>query len=133
MKVIDELTKKLDTVEHIRYEWTEDKLMRIISKNSSHEITISFWEREHTAFFNNWHWHFANNDEENEELQNTVLDIIHGRTRLRETYINGKLRTTDLEFMDEYGNWIEYLRTGFFNWKFWKKQERVCKLSTVEF
>jgi len=133
MKVIDELTNKLDSIEQIQYEWTEDKLMRITSSKSSHEISISFWEREHTVFFNNWHWHFSNDDVWNKELLDPVLEIINGRTRFRETYINGQLRTTDLEFIDENGEWIEYLRTGFFNWKFWKKQDREYKIKLVEF
>ncbi len=133
MKIIDELTNKLDSIEHINHEWTEDKLMRVTSNKSSHKMSISFYGREHTLFFDNWHWHFTNNDEENTELMKTVLDIINGRTRFRETYVNGKLRTTELEFIDENGEWTEYLRTGFFNWKFWKKQEIEYKIAPVEF
>jgi len=134
MKVKKDIIKLIEELPQIKFEFENEDVLVINSIKSSYSIRIAFWEKEHTVFFEDWHWHFANEKEENQHMIETILDIIQNRTRLKEKIVNGKRKGSTLEFQDNNGEWESGLKTEMIKFNFWgRKKETKYEYKIIEF
>ena len=134
MKVKKDIIKLIEECPQIKFEFENEDVLVINSIKSSYSIRIAFWEKEHTVFFEDWHWHFANEKEENQHMIETILDIIQNRTRLKEKIVNGKRKGSTLEFQDNNGEWESGLKTEMIKFNFWgRKKETKYEYKIIEF
>lgn len=123
MLVVQTILNRLKDFPQVTYDFEKKDFLTVRSKATDQKLSISFWDKEHTLFFGDWHWHFENNDIENRELLHALVDIISNKARLKIFKKNGKTIRCDLELPNDQKNLNEKLTTGFFDIKFWKKPE----------
>lgn len=134
MKVKNDVVKLMEVLPQIKFEFEKENVLVINSIKSNYSIRVAFWEKEHTLFFENWHWHFANEDEENLYMIETILDIIQNRARLKEKFVNGKRKSSILEFQDENNEWAPKLKTEMITFNFFgRKKETKYEYKKIEF
>ena len=133
MKVKKDIINLIEELPQVKFEFENEEVLVINSIKSNYSIRIAFSEREHTVFFVGWHWHFTN-EEENQYMIETILDIIQNRTRLKEKIVNGKRKGSTLEFQNENGEWESSLKTGMISFNFWGgKKETKYEYKKIEF
>ncbi|POY34631.1 hypothetical protein C3K47_19275 [Solitalea longa] len=123
MQVIHDILIKLNDFPELTYEFEKNDFLTVRSMTTARKLSIAFWEKEHTLFFEEWHWHFENNDKENQELINTIDDIITNRTRLKIFKRGEKAIAWELELPVDIENNNRPMTTGLFGFKFWGKRE----------
>ncbi len=128
MKVKSDLIDIINNLSHVFYQIENKDIIIIKSKNSSYSIKICFWKKEHTVFFENWHWHFTNNDEENHYMIETIVGILKNNSRIKEKLVNNKIKASILEFKNDDGTWDSKLKTEIVSLTFWRKKKNY-KLS----
>ena len=127
MELSKKITNRIKHRDNIDFSW-EENCLTITSKLSPFDFAISFSGKgpgDNTLWFDDWHWHYRNNEEEDLELFNIVTSIVENKCRIKKVYRGEKLSYTDLEFQDSNGNWQNEGIVGFINWKFWKKKKEV--------
>jgi len=97
MKIIEHVVKCLSRFPKVRYEFEKENHLTVYSNTASCNIYIIFWEREHTMFFEKWHWHFENNDTENYALIEALYYIISNQAKVKIFKRSGKPYRWDME------------------------------------
>jgi len=97
MYIIEAVQQCLSQFPQLKYEFEEENQLTVYSNTAVCNIYIRFWEREHTMFFEKWHWHFENNETENFVLLETLFDIISNRAKVKVFKRFGKAYRWDLE------------------------------------
>lgn len=132
MKIKKDLLNLLSSFDNLTFETEKNDVLVIKSKLSNQIIKVCFWDKEHSLFFNQFHWHFDNSEEENQYLIETILDIIGNSTRLQEVYVNDRLKSSTLEFKNENGEWESGMKTSVISFNFLKKKREI-KYKEVRF
>jgi hypothetical protein len=122
MPIINILLGILKSYSQLTFALEKKDFLVVHSKTTDKKISISFWEREHILLFDEWHWHFENNDLGNEELVKTVIDIISNQAKIKTTTQKGKVVRQDLELPNDLAH-IKTLSTSKLAVKIWRKSE----------
>jgi len=97
MEIIEIVKHYLSQFPQLRYAFEDEYKLTIYSNTTSSNIHIQFWEREHTMFFERWHWHFDNNNRENFAMVETLGIILCNRAKVKVFKRFGKAYRWDME------------------------------------
>jgi hypothetical protein len=123
-KIIQTITEKLLKYPNIKFEVVNDNELEILKDNvNGFNICIQTADRENTMHFDNFHWHFDNNEEETNELLNQLIFGLRGITRIKEFSRNSKPYKWTQQIQDRDNNWHDNGTMGTFNLNFMSKTE----------
>ena len=97
MYIIETVQNCLSRFPQLKYEFEGENQLTVYSNTAVCNIYIKFLEREHTMFFERWHWHFENNETENLAFVETLLGIISNSAKVKVFKRFGKPYRWDLE------------------------------------
>jgi len=122
--IIESIIDKLSSFPEIKFERIKDTELKIFNKDENgFDILLQLAQREHTLHFDNFHWHFDNNEEEINEMLTQLAFGLTGIARVKEFSKNGKAYKWTLQIQNREGNWFNNGTTALINLNFWDKAQ----------
>lgn len=123
-KIISTITENLIKYPNIKFEIANDDELNIFKENNDgFDICIQTADRENTMYFDKFHWHYDNNEEETNEMLDQLIFALAGISRIKEISRNGKAFKWTLQIQDKENIWHDNGTMGIMNFNFFSKAE----------
>ncbi|WP_256014180.1 hypothetical protein [Desertivirga xinjiangensis] len=114
MKLVPTILSMIDINPSLKYQWKKSDYLVVNSTTTGKSLEVLFWDKENTLYFESWHWHYQN-EIEDEDLTNTILDLITNKATLKIVKRGERIIRNELEFQYDVENIRPALTTGFLN------------------
>ncbi len=122
--IIETIIEKLNKYANIKFNKKSNNELEIFCRDEKgFDILLQTDQLENTLYFNRFHCHFNNTEDEINEMLNQLVFGLSGISRLKEFSKNGKAYKWTLQIQNRDGHWYDKETSGFINFNFWSKTD----------